>query len=80
MTNKMRIALAAALIAAVTAPAVAQAKDHTRHTGLREGRNSAVMAAAGTHEYYNRNSPWQSSDWQRNPVWCSYHAYDCGAW
>jgi hypothetical protein len=54
MANKTRIALAAALIAAVLAPAVAQAQDHTR---LFHGRNSAVFAVPGVPGYINPNSP-----------------------
>jgi hypothetical protein len=57
MTNKLKIALAAALIAAVTAPAIAQAKDLTRHGRLIERRNSAVITVPGVPGYFNPDSP-----------------------
>jgi hypothetical protein len=60
MTNKIKIALAAALIAGVTVPAMAQAKEHHRliehrNSGLIEHRNSGFVAAPGG--YYNPDSP-----------------------
>ena len=52
MTSKTKIVLAAALIAAVVTPAVAQAQDYNgyrvQHERLIEGRNSAFSADVGS--------------------------------
>jgi hypothetical protein len=51
MTNKTKIALAAALVASLATPAVAQAQDYigyrVKHQRLLEGRNSAVTFDSG---------------------------------
>jgi hypothetical protein len=51
MTNKTKMALAAALVAALVTPAVAQAQDYgyrVKHERLIEGRNSAFSGDDGS--------------------------------